>query len=115
MKKFIYTALASVPTLAFAQANLSGISNLVTQAGQIIAKLIPIMFALAIVYFFWGLITYIRSAGDPKAAAEGRSIMIYGLIAIAIMASLYGLITWLQQTLGINGGGSVVLPTVPGL
>ncbi len=115
MKKFIYTALAFAPTLAFAQANLGGISNLVTQIGQIVAKIIPIMFALAIIYFFWGLVKYIQSAGDPKAADAGKSIMIYGVIAIAVMVSIYGLVAWLQGTLGINPGGSVVLPTVPGL
>lgn len=112
MKRFIYTALSFSPVLAFAQ-NLSGISNLVTQIGQIIAKLIPVLFALAIVYFFWGVIQYIRSAGDPKKADEGKSIMIYGIIGIAVMVSIYGLVAWLQGILGVSGGGSVQLPTVP--
>jgi hypothetical protein len=116
MKKFIYAALSFAPALAFAQqANLSGLSNLVSQIGQIIGKLIPILFALALVYFFWGLIQYIRGAGDPKKAAEGKSIMIWGVIAIAVMVSVYGLIAWLQSTLGLQTGGSITLPTVPGL
>lgn len=116
MKRFIYTASAFLPTLAFAQqrADLSGISNLVSQIGGIIAKIIPLMFALAIVYFFWGVIQYIRSAGDPKKADEGKSIMIYGIIGIAVMASLYGLIAWLQGTLGVNPTGTVTLPQIPG-
>lgn len=116
MKRFIYTASAFLPTLAFAQTqpNLNGISSLVTQIGGIIAKLIPLMFALAIVYFFWGVITYIRSAGDPKKADEGKSIMIYGIIGIAVMASLYGLVAWLQGTLGVSPTGTITLPTVPG-
>ena len=113
MKKVIYGALAFLPTLAFAQANLSGLTSLVTQIGNIIRMLIPIMFALAIVYFFWGMIKFIRSAGDPKAAAEGRSIMIYGVIAIAVMVSIYGLVAWLQTNLGIPTTTTVVLPQVP--
>lgn len=117
MKRIIYTAMSFSPMLALAQTNpnLSGISSLVGQIGGIIAKIIPVMFALAIVYFFWGVIQYIRSAGDPKAADAGKSIMIYGLIGIAVMASLYGLIAWLQGTLGVSGAGTVVLPTVPGI
>ena len=115
MKKIVYAALAFAPVLAFAQANLNGISNLVTQAGQIVAKVIPIMFAIAIIYFFWGLIQFIRGAGDPKARAEGRGIMIYGVIAIAVMISIYGLVFWLQNTLGVGNQTSLPLPTVPGL
>ena len=116
MKKVIYSAMFFAPVLAFAQsANLSGLSNLVTQVGGIIAKIIPIMFAIAIVYFFWGVIEFLRSAGDEKKRADGKSHMIYGVIAIAVMVSLYGLIAWLQLNLGINPGGSVTLPIVPGL
>jgi hypothetical protein len=117
MKRFIYTAASFLPTLAFAQqrADLSGIGNLVSQIGRIIAQIIPIVFAIAIIYFFWGVATYIRSAGDPKNQEAGRSMMIYGIIGIAVMASVYGLVGWLQGTLGVNPGGTVVLPTVPGL
>jgi hypothetical protein len=112
MKKVIYGVLAFAPVLAFAQ-NISGLQNLVSQIGAIIRMLIPIMFALAIVYFFWGMIKFIRSAGDPKAAAEGRSIMIYGVIAIAVMVSIYGLVGWLQTTLGVTSPTTITLPTVP--
>lgn len=116
MKKFVYVIMSFAPALALAQgADLGGISTLVTQFGGIVAKVIPIMFALAIIYFFWGLIQFIRAAGDPKKAAEGKSIMIYGIIAIAVMVSVYGLVTWLQDTLGLSNTATIVLPTVPGL
>lgn len=116
MKKFIYTATAFAPALAFAQgANLSGIQSLVVQIGQIIARIIPIMFALAIVFFFWGLVQFLRASGDPKAQDAAKGQMIWGVIAIAVMVSIYGLVAWLQTTLGVTGGGSVILPEVPGL
>ncbi len=113
MKKFIYGAMSFLPTLAFAAiGNTVGLLN---DIAGLIGKVIPIMFALAIIYFFWGLVKFIQGAGDPKKTAEGRGIMIYGVIAIAVMASIYGLIGWLQTTLGVSGTGTVVLPTVPGI
>ena len=114
MKKFIYVALSFAPVVAFAQG-ISGLTTLVDSIGGIVAKVIPIMFALAIIYFFWGLIQFIRSAGDPKKASEDKSIMIYGVIAIAVMVSIYGLVAWLQTNLGVDTTASVTLPTVPGL
>lgn len=116
MKKFIYTAMSFAPALAMAQTfDGQYFVDIVNVIGDIVALLIPIIFALAIVYFFWGLAKYVRSAGDPKAAAEGKSIMIWGLLAIAVMASLYGLINWLQGIFNVSGDGTVNLPEVPGL
>ena len=119
MKKVIYavvsTGMLFTPVFAFAAVNFTVLLDLETQGGQIVAKVIPIIFALGIIYFFYGIVQYIRKAGDPKAAAEGKSIMIYGVIAIAVMVSIYGLVTWLQDTLGISTTATIVLPTVPGL
>lgn len=118
MKKVIYGAVSLLPTLAFAQATTASLSFLPTLVGQVgtaIRLLIPIMFGLAIIFFFWGLIQYIRSAGDPKAASEGKSIMIWGVIAIAVMISVYGLVAWLQGVVGINPNATVNIPVVPGL
>ena len=114
MKKFIYGVFMFAPVLVLAQ-NTTALTAIVTFIAATVASLIPIMFGLAIVYFFWGLTKYIRSAGDPKGAAEGKSIMIYGVIAIAIMASIYGLVNYLQSLFGIGATGTVQVPLVTGL
>ena len=116
MKRVTYGLLAFAPALAFAQnANTQVLTDIVTFIGNTVRSLIPIMFGLAIVYFFWGLVRYIRSAGDPKAANEGKTIMIHGVIAIAVMASIFGLVVWLQGIFGIDSAATVAPPTVRGL
>lgn len=112
MKKVIYGLMSFAPVLALAQG-FTGIGDLVSQLQDILAQIVPLLFAVAIAYFFWGVIKFIRSAGDPKAAAEGKSIMIYGVIAIAVMASIYGLVAWLGNTLDVQQGGTVDLPDLP--
>lgn len=114
MKKVIYAALAFSPVMALAQ-NLGPLTNILNFVQTVVRTLIPIAFGLAIVFFFYGLAQYIRSAGDPKKAAEGKSIMIYGTIAIAVMISIYGLAAWLQQLLGITPTATTTVPTVTGL
>ncbi len=111
MKKFIYGGLAFAPVLAFAQ-NLGNLSTLVSQFGDIIEKVIPIVFAIAIIYFFWGLVVFLRAAGDPKAQEAGRNQMIWGVVAIAVMLSVYGLVYWLQQNLGVTNNNTINPPTV---
>ncbi|MEI6843603.1 MAG: hypothetical protein WCK48_03835 [bacterium] len=115
MKKIIYAALAFSPVLALAQdlkGSIGKFTGIPETLKTLVNGLIPVFIALAVVYFFWGLIKFIQSAGDPKKTAEGKGIMIYGLIAIAIMVSLFGLITWLQNTTGVNSGGSITAPTI---
>lgn len=119
MNKIIYGAMSMFPVLALAQnsptGTLSNLTGFVKQAGEILKLLIPMAFALAIIYFFWGVAKYIGSAGDPVAADKGKSIMIYGVIAIAVMASVYGIVAYLQNTVGITpGNNSITPPTVTG-
>jgi branched-subunit amino acid permease len=112
MKKVIYGLMSFAPVLALAQG-LSGLETIVDDMQSILAKVVPLLFGLAIAWFFWGVIKFIRSAGDPKATADAKGTMIYGVIAIAVMASVYGLVTWLGNTLGVDTGGTIDLPDLP--
>lgn len=114
IKKTIAGLSFILPVLASAQTVFGGVGAILTTIRTIFTALLPIIFALALIYFFWGVAKYVLSAGDPKSAAEGKSIMIYGIIALAVMASVYGLINILQTTfIGSSGAGTVTLPTLP--
>ena len=119
MNKIIYGAMSLFPVLAFAQGatgTLGNVTTLVQQASKILGLLIPMAFALAIIYFFFGVAKYIGKAGDPKAQEEGKNIMIYGVIGIAVMASVYGIVAYLQSTIGLGANPTTIpIPTVPGL
>jgi hypothetical protein len=115
MKKLLYGALAFAPLVASAQALNTVNTNIIVPISHAINLLIPVAFGLAILFFFYGVARYILSAGDPKNAAAGKSIMIYGVIAIAVMASVWGLVIYLQNTLGVSNTTSVPTPTVQGL
>ena len=115
MKKVIYAVLAFSPILAFAQAQtltLGPLQTLIIRIRDTINLLIPVLVGVAVLYFFWGLIQFLRASGDEKAAAAGKSHMIYGVIAIAVMLSLYGIIAFLQGTLGIDPGANITIPRV---
>ena len=112
MKKLIYGSLLFTPVFAFAA--LENVKAIIDQLKNILGILIPMAFGLAVLYFFYGIAKYVLAAGDPKAAGEGKSIMIYGVIAIAVMASIWGLVAWLQTTLGVDKINSVPVPTITG-
>lgn len=118
MNKIIYGAMTLFPVLAMAggaNQTLGNVTTLVQGVGNILRLIIPMAFALAIIYFFYGVAKYIGKAGDPKEAAAGKSIMIYGVIAIAVMASVYGIVAYLQSTVGITNTNTINVPTIPNL
>ncbi len=62
--------------------------------------LIPLAFFCALLFFFWGVAQYIRNAGEAKD--EAKKVMTWGVIALFVMSSVWGLVTLLRSELGIT-------------
>lgn len=108
LKVGIAGALVFAPFLAFAET-LGGILNII---GQLISAATPIVVALALIFFFWGLAQFIYNSGDTEKRGQAIQIMIYGIIALFIMVSIWGIIGVLQTTFNIQGGGDIRAPSV---
>jgi hypothetical protein len=64
----------------------------------LINMLIVVLTAAALVVFFIGLVRYIYEAGDAHGHKEGRERIIWGLITLFILFSLWGIINLLELT-----------------
>ncbi len=84
--------------LAFA----AGLDNLITQAQNILTRLVPLFISAAVVLFLYGVLTYILAGGDEEKRTAGRQTMIYGIIAIFVMVSVWGLVNLLKDSLQLN-------------
>lgn len=74
---------------------------LVSQINRyIINPLIVLGFAVAMVVFLWGVFEFIQAAGDPKAREKGRNHILWSLVGIAIMFSVFGIIRIVSNTVG---------------
>lgn len=73
-------------------------------------SVIPFIFAVATVFFIWGAIKFfILNADEEAQRDQGRQFMIWGIVALAVMLSVWGLVGILTSTFGIDGS---VLPKV---
>ncbi len=102
LKAGVVLAIAALPTLAFAQQLLK-VNNLVVAIKGIVDLLIPLLLSLAIVAFFWGLVKYIANASDEAAKESGKTLMIWGMVAIFVMVALWGILGYVSQALDISG------------
>ena len=112
MKKVVYAAMSFAPVLALAQS-VGNLPQFVTNVKNLVNLIIPVFFGVAVIYFFWGLVQYLRAGGDPKAQEQGKSHMLWGIIALAVMVSVYGLINWLVTLSGVNNSFTPTFPQVP--
>jgi hypothetical protein len=116
MKYSLYSLALSItffPSVTLAQGpNLNYLDSAVESFGQLITQLIPIVIALALLVFIWGLVKFIASSGDETAKAEGKSRMVWGIIALFVIVAVWGLVGLLADITGIEVGGNIDAPGV---
>lgn len=80
--------------------------------GTIINPLIPVVFGLALIAFFWGLARYLFSGLGEKDLQGAKNLMLWGVIALTVMLSIWGVVS-LIQNIFLNGAPPNTPPTIP--
>ena len=99
-------ALAFLPSLALAQnqpvANIGGLVSLINMASDLINRLIPFIIALTVLVFLFGVFKFVISGGDGDSRKEAQGYMIWGIIALFVMVSVWGLVNILVRSFSLN-------------
>ncbi len=101
--------LLAFPLITFAE---DGIAGTVTSLSGIVNSLIPLLLTVAVVIFLWGLVKYLFKIGGEEGSKGGLQIMLWGIVGLFVMVSIWGLVQLLQQTLNVDSvrGSDVVNP-----
>lgn len=108
--KFGSLGFLALPTLALAQS-IGGILGLLAQANDLINRLIPFIIALAVLVFLYGVFKVITSGGDPEARKSAIGLIIWGVVGLFVMVSVWGLVNILVTSVNLNN----TAPNAPGL
>src|ERR1700727_29583 len=100
-KILITIAVFSLPVIVSAQTTTS-LSDILTGFGGLLKLAEPIIFGLALLFFFWGVAKFIFAEGNVNSKNEGKSIMIYGIIALFVMVAITGIIQFINDNLAIQ-------------
>ncbi|KND47765.1 MAG: hypothetical protein AB201_02425 [Parcubacteria bacterium C7867-006] len=108
LNKRIYLAssLALVlPVVSFAA--LDSLRTLLVDFGGLINFGIRIVFGLAMAFFFWGGAQFIlNDAASDKTREDGKKKMLWGVIALFVMFSIYGILMAIGNLIGISPNGT---------
>ena len=69
------------------------------------AIVIPIsqaFFAFSLLVFLWGVFQMIAHAGDSDARSTGQQHVLWGVIGIFIMVTVYGIIRFIASSVGAS-------------
>jgi len=89
---------------------ITSLQDLIVAFQNILASLFPLVGLLALVYFFWGIALFIFQSGDEKKVEEGKSKMKWGIVALFVMVSVWGLVSVLQNDIVGNTDMGGVIP-----
>lgn len=127
MKKKLVTlsgfVLGLAPVVALAQVtggdptrctggSINTIQGLICKLNELLGAILPLLIALGVVYFVWGVISYVVG-GDEEAKKKGRDKMIYGIIGLVVIVGMWGLVRIVTNTFGLQNTTNINFPTVP--
>jgi ABC-type glucose/galactose transport system permease subunit len=118
MKRILaIVSVFSLPALALAQnltySGSNGLGGLLTWFSGILSAIVPILIAAAVVWLLWNIVRY-AIAGDEEGKAKAKTEIIWGIVGLFVMVSIWGLVGVLQNTFQL-GGGTVTVPVLPGI
>lgn len=89
---------AFLPLLAHAQT----IQAILIAFTRVVAVIIPVAFALILLAFFWGVAKFVLSVGE-EGKTEGKTILLWGVIALFVASSVWGIAAYMRTLLGVGG------------
>lgn len=101
-KKLAPALLLMAPSLTLAQSYSSDLKGLVNYLVDFLkTSVLWLIFAAAVIFFLWNILNYLRK---PDKVQESGKYILWGLIALTVMFTLYSLISLLAQTLNFDIG-----------
>lgn len=108
------SVLALTPALVMAQ-----FGEVNTFFGKIIAfindVLIPLIFAVALLMFIYGMFKYFIAGGaDEGNREDGKQLMLYSILGFVLMVSIFGIVNLIANGLGFSKQQNIDnIPNVP--
>lgn len=85
-------------------AHAATVGELIGKVNQVIINpLITFLFALAVIIFLFGMVKFLANRNTSSdAASEGKKSMIWGIVGMMIMASVFGILEFIANTLEVD-------------
>lgn len=94
---FLFTNIAYAGNTESLDLFLGNINKL------ILNPLIGLLFALAMLFFFYGVFQFISNDSDSEKKSTGKMHMLWGIVGITIMMGVWTILNIVLGTIGVDG------------
>ena len=101
--------IPTVPVFAV----VTTVPQLLTKIEEILNVIIPFIIGLAVFTIIWGIFTYITKAGEEEKRSEAKLYIVWGIIAVFCMLSIWGFVNILINSFGIPINPPTSYPIAP--
>lgn len=79
----------------------TGIFAIIEMAKSLINAVMPLVISLTLLFFLWGLFRMVMST-DGSAREDARGYVTWGIVALFVMVSVWGLVNILVSSFHLN-------------
>lgn len=94
------------PQLVLAQT----VNAILIQFAGFLSLLFPLVVALSLFLFLFGMARFIFEAGDEEGRSRGRRTMVWGVVALFVSVSLWAIVEIMQGLFGLRPDGACSPP-----
>jgi len=88
-----------MPTTNISTSLNASLAKIVT---VIVVPIVSLVFVLAVLLFIWGIAGLIIYRENPEKREEGQRNILWGVVGMFIMVSVYGIIRLIANTVGVS-------------
>lgn len=64
---------------------------------SILQPMVTFLMAAAVAYFLYGMMKFVKDQSSEEAQGEGKKHMLWGVIGLAIMVSVWGILNFINS------------------
>lgn len=104
-----------VPSIVFAQTAVKNVNDVLAFITNFINAVTPVIVGIAVFIIIVGIVRFIAAGEDPEKRKAARGFIVWGIVAVFIMISIWGLINILVNTFDLDKAAptGTELPTAP--
>lgn len=91
--------LFGIPYVGKADSDPTTFATFINKIIGIINLVIPFIVGLTVFVLIFGIFRYVSAGGSEEDLSKARSLIIYGLLAILLMFSVWGIVVIIKNTI----------------
>lgn len=94
-------------------SDITTFGGLLNRFNAVLNTIVPFLVGIAVFIVIWGVFKYIASAAEEEKRVEARAFIVWGIVGIFAMVSVWGFVTILVNSFDLSKHAPAARPNLP--